>query len=154
MSQLLRIGVSLCVAVILVGAFALFGINSYFEQPPVNQVAAFRVETATAEELAAARRITEPEQAKPEPPPPPPVDRDLERDGFVQVQFEVTPEGRAANAEVVGAMPAGYFESEAVSRIERKRFVPERIDGQAVSSIRTEIVEFKYVPVQTRAVEP
>lgn len=152
MSQLLRIGVSLCVAVILVGAFALFGINSYFETPPVNQVAAFRVEAATADEIEAARRIGRDEEVA-EPEPPPPVVRDLERDGFVQVQFDVTPQGRAANAKVVGAMPAGYYEDQAVARIERQRYLPERVDGQPVTSVRTEIVEFKYTPVKTRAVE-
>lgn len=151
MSQLLRIGLSLCVAVILVGMFALFGINTYFETPPVNQVAAFRVETATTEEIEAARRIGQPEPPKPERPAR--VEPDRERDGFVQVQFEVTPEGRAANAKVVGAMPAGYYEDQAVARVERQRYVPERIDGEAVSSVRTEIVEFKYTPVRTRAVE-
>ncbi|MEM6640226.1 MAG: TonB family protein, partial [Pseudomonadota bacterium] len=75
-----------------------------------------------------------------------------ERDGFVQVRFEVTPQGRAESLSVVGAMPAGYFEDEAIAQIQRKRFVPDRVEGEAVRSVRTEIVEFKYTPAQTRAV--
>ena len=150
MNQLIRVGVSLCIAVMLVGMVALFGVTRYFEKPPIAMVEAFRIEEATPEEIAAALGTV-----KPEPPPPPPAYEALrERDGFVQVQFEVTPNGRARDVTVVGAMPAGYFEDQAMAQIERRRFVPERVDGEAISSVRTEIVEFKYLPAQTRAVPP
>ena len=146
----IRIVLSLCVAVVLVGAIALMGINTYFEKPPINQVAAFRVEPATQAELELIRRIEEPpaQEQKPEPELP---QFDRERDGFVQVEFEVTAEGRARDVRVVGAMPAGYFEEQAVAKIERLRFVPDRVDGEAVSSVRTQIVEFKYTPAAARA---
>ncbi|MEO1574927.1 MAG: TonB family protein [Pseudomonadota bacterium] len=148
MNQLIRISISLCVAVLLVGSLAMFGVNTYFQKPPVNNVEAFRVETATVEEIEAALGRT----PEPPPPEPPPYERERERDGFVQVQFAVTPGGRAEDATVVGAMPAGYFEDQALAQINRRRFVPDRVDGEAVRSVRTEIVEFKYLPAQTRAV--
>lgn len=149
MNQMIRIGISLCVAVILVGSLAMFGVKRYFEKPPINNVEAFRVEAATVEEIEAALGRA---PVAPAPPEPPPYERDRERDGFVQVQFTVTPGGRADEATVVGAMPAGYFEEQALAQIRRKRFVPDRVNGEAVPSVRTEIVEFKYLPAQTRAV--
>ncbi|MFK8014162.1 MAG: TonB family protein [Gammaproteobacteria bacterium] len=152
MDSLIRIGVSLCVAVVLVGGFAMFGVNTYYKQPPLNQVAAFRVETATQAELDMVARAREPKTAEPEPPPP--ARAIEERDGFVQLEFVVTPKGRASDVRVVGAMPSGYFEEQAIKRIERLRFLPEKVDGVAVESTRTQIVEFKYAPAVTRAVEP
>lgn len=152
MDSFIRIVLSLCVAVVLVGLFAMMGINTYFEKPPINQVAAFRVQQATQEELDVVRRAEAPPEAEIETEPPPPSDR--ERDGFVQVEFEVTPDGRARDVRVVGAMPAGYFEDQAVQRIERLRFIPDRVDGVAVTSVRNEIVEFKYTPAAARSVAP
>ncbi len=154
MNSLIRIGVSLCVAVILVGMFALFGVNTYFEKPPINQVTAFRVEKATQAELDVIRQIESPETVREPEPEPDVFERNRERDGFVQVQFDVTDKGRAQNVIIVGAMPEGYFEEQAVRKIEQLRYVPERVDGKAVASTRTEIVEFKYTPAAVRSVSP
>ena len=129
----------------------MFGVNTYYKAPPLNQVAAFKVERATQAELDLVERARAPQEVEPEPPPPLTVD---ERDGFVQVEFEVTPKGRAQDVKVVGAMPAGYFEDQAIRSVERLRFLPDKIDGKAVSSTRTTIVEFKYTPAVTRAVAP
>lgn len=154
MNSLIRVGVSLCVAVILVGMFALFGVNTYFEKPPINQVVAFRVETATQAELDVVRRIESPEEVRPPEPEPDVFERNRERDGFVQVQFEVTEKGRARDVKIVGAMPAGYYEEQAIRKIEKLRYVPERVDGKAIVSTRSEIVEFKYTPAAVRPVNP
>ena len=151
MDSFIRIVLSLCVAVVLVGLFAMMGINTYFEKPPINQVTAFRVERATQAELEMIRRTEAPPAEELEPPLPRP---DRERDGFVQLEFEVTPDGRARDVRVVGAMPTGYFEEQAVQKIERLRFVPDRVDGVAVASVRTQIVEFKYTPPAARPVTP
>ncbi len=154
MNSLIRIGVSLCVAIILVGMFALFGVNTYFEKPPINQVIAFRVESATQAELDVVRRIESPQDVREPEPEPDVFERNRERDGFVQVEFEVTDKGRARDVTIVGAMPAGYFEEQAIRKVEQLRYVPERVDGKAVASTRIEIVEFKYTPAAVRSVSP
>lgn len=142
MTGLLRIVLCLCGALIFVGAFATLGINAYFKAPPINQVVAFEIDAATDAELEAIRRLDQPPIEKPLPPPT--LEVLQPQDGFVQIEFEVTPEGRAANARVIGAVPAGYYEQQALRRVEGRRYVPERIDGRAVSSVRTDIVEFTY----------
>jgi TonB family protein len=139
------LALSLCGALVFVGAFAVFAINAYFEAPPINQVVAFEVATATAAELAAVRRQERP--SPPEPPPSPTLEVLEPKDGFVQVEFEVTPQGRAVNARIVGAVPAGYYEKQALRRIQSARYVPDRIDGRAVSTVRSQIVEFTYPSV-------
>ena len=144
--QFLRLGLSFVLAFAVVGALAIVAINIYFERPGFTQVGAFRVERADpelVEQLRARERGEEPDedagQTDLQWPPKP-------HSGFVQLRFDVLPDGRAANIEVVGAAPAGYFEDQARARIAGRRYLPRREDGVAVTSTRTEIVDFEFVP--------
>jgi protein TonB len=53
-------------------------------------------------------------------------------DGWVLVQFDITRIGSVANARVVDASPRGMFEKNALKAIERWRYRPAVMDGQAV----------------------
>jgi protein TonB len=53
-------------------------------------------------------------------------------DGWVLVQFDITRVGTVANARVVDASPRGMFEKNALKAIERWRYRPAVMDGQAV----------------------
>ena len=53
-------------------------------------------------------------------------------DGWVLVQFDVTKLGTVANARVVDASPRGVFEKNALKAIERWRYRPAVMEGQAV----------------------
>jgi len=58
--------------------------------------------------------------------------------GWVDLRFLVTAEGETADIEVLDAQPGGTFDEAAVEAVERWRFKPRRVDGEAVPS-RTEI---------------
>ena len=53
-------------------------------------------------------------------------------DGWVLVQFDITKIGSVANVRVVDASPRGVFEKNALKAIERWRYRPAVMDGQAV----------------------
>ncbi len=141
MTRALRIAVSFVVASALVGAFAVFAIGRWFERPTYDPVSSFRVEPADPELAAAARARARGETPDDErsatAPPPPPTGR-----GFVQLRFDVLPDGRPANVEVLGATPPGRYEDQARAAIEARRFIPTYENGEPVTSTRTEIIDF------------
>jgi TonB family protein len=60
--------------------------------------------------------------------------RDEGVQGWVDVRFLVTAEGRTAEIEVLDSQPGGTFDEAAVAAVERWRFKQRRIDGEAVPS--------------------
>lgn len=52
-------------------------------------------------------------------------------EGYVVVQFDVDPQGLVVNAHVLYAEPAGYFEAAALRALERYRYQPKVVDGNA-----------------------
>jgi len=64
--------------------------------------------------------------------------RDKGLTGWVDLRFLVTAEGETADIEVLDAQPGGAFDEAAVAAVERWRFKPRRVDGEAVPS-RTQI---------------
>jgi TonB family protein len=54
-------------------------------------------------------------------------------EGYVEVEFEVTPEGGVANARVATAMPRGAFEEAALAAVRRWRFPPGSAAGTALT---------------------
>ena len=58
------------------------------------------------------------------------IDRDIE--GWVDVEFVVTPEGDTADITVVAASHERYFRSEAIAAVEQWRFEPVVFMGQAI----------------------
>jgi len=53
-------------------------------------------------------------------------------DGWVLLQFDVSAAGAVVDAQVVDASPRGMFEKSALRAIERWRYRPAVVDGQAV----------------------
>lgn len=159
MTRALRFLVSAGVA--LVGVFAvLAAVLSYFREPP-------RVEQAMAEELltgvevidldkdprlkellAREGMVVAESQKKPEPPPKVELPERMVQ-GFVQLEFTVDEEGIVKDARVIGAVPKGYYEAEALAAIGRKVYMPEYRDGEPVASQRTEVIQFE-VPAKRR----
>lgn len=62
--------------------------------------------------------------------------------GYVQLSFEVQPDGSVDNIRVVGAAPRGYYEDEARRIVREGDYEPGEKDGQAVATRRTEIIQF------------
>lgn len=149
----LRLLVSAGVA--LVGVFAVLAVLlAWFDRPEA-------VEQAMAPELLSGvevidldrdprlRELIEKEglliaesQRKPEPAPKLDLPERMVQ-GFVQLEFVVDEQGLVTDAKVIGAVPKGYYEAEALALIGRKVYMPEYRDGEPVRSTRTEIVEFR-----------
>jgi hypothetical protein len=85
---------------------------------------------------------------KREPPPKPALPERMVK-GFVQLEFTVDEEGVVKDARVIGAVPKGYYEAEALAQIGRKVYMPTYQDGEPVASKRTEIVQFE-LPAKRR----
>lgn len=58
-------------------------------------------------------------------------ERALQRgtEGWVLVQFDVTPEGTTINCEVIESEPPGMFDREACRAVDRWRYQPKIVDG-------------------------
>ncbi len=64
-------------------------------------------------------------------------------EGWVDLAFYVTTEGKVANAAVVNASPRHVFDSAAISAVSRMRFQPVMRNGQAISFKSTLHVVFR-----------
>ncbi len=53
-------------------------------------------------------------------------------EGWVVVQFDITPAGTVTNAKVIDSDPKGYFEKAAIKAVERWRYNPKVEEGVAV----------------------
>ncbi len=77
-------------------------------------------------------------------PLPPPVEiapRTI--NGFVQVAFTVRPDGTVTDARVFGAVPAGYYEEQALEYVRSRRWEPGvGPDGEATERRANQIIEF------------
>lgn len=84
-------------------------------------------------------------------PAPPPAFELPERTvkGFVQLEVTVDEQGVVKDARVIGSVPAGYYEEQALRQIGRKVYMPVYEDGEAVESKRTEVVQFE-MPAKRR----
>ena len=79
-------------------------------------------------------------------PSPPSYPRDAARDreeGWVEVEFTVTAEGKVLGAKVTASEPQRVFDREAVRSIERTKFSPRLENGVAVSATVRRRIEFK-----------
>ncbi len=64
-------------------------------------------------------------------------------EGWVDVAFDVTTEGKVANVTVVDASPSNIFDSAAKSALSRARFQPVLVGGQAVEIRATRHIVFR-----------
>ena len=83
------------------------------------------------------RDVTPLVQIKPEYPPPQQT-RGVE--GWVRVQFDVTPVGTVRNAIVVAAEPRGAFDEAALEAIARWRYNPRIVNGAAVERVGLQVL--------------
>ena len=64
-------------------------------------------------------------------------------EGWVDVAFDVTPEGKVANIVVVDSSPRNVFDSAAKSALSHARYRPVLVDGQAVVIRATRHIVFR-----------
>lgn len=89
------------------------------------------------------------------PAPPPVVFQRADIEGFVQVRFTVLPDGSASDVRVFGAVPAGYYERQAVEQVLARRWEPGvDDDGNRVRRDATEVVRFTLPADTPRRVDP
>ncbi|GAB4171345.1 MAG: energy transducer TonB [Wenzhouxiangellaceae bacterium] len=63
-------------------------------------------------------------------------------EGYVTIEFTITPTGTVRNPRVIDARPRGLFEREAIRAILRWKFKPRIVDGVAVERQATQTIEF------------
>ena len=79
-----------------------------------------------------------------EPPPKPrSVTPPREVRGFVQLEVTLDERGRVLDARVVGAMPPGRYEKQALADVRARSYPPIMVDGKAVSGKFAEVVNFQ-----------
>lgn len=64
-------------------------------------------------------------------------------EGWVQVEFTITPDGRVADPVVVSAEPRGIFDRSAIQAILRWKFKPRYVDGQAITRRASQVIDFR-----------
>ena len=64
-------------------------------------------------------------------------------EGWVEVEFNVMPDGSIANAHVVDSQPARIFDRAAVDAVQHWTFNPALRDGQPVQATLRRRIEFK-----------
>ena len=65
------------------------------------------------------------------------------QEGWVEVEFTVTPDGGVQNAHVTSSQPGRIFDREAIAAVQRAKFQPKLENGQAVASTLRRRIEFK-----------
>lgn len=79
-----------------------------------------------------------------EPPPKPrAVTPPREVRGFVQLEVTLDERGRVVDARVVGAMPPGRYEAQALADVRARSYPPIMLDGKAVPGRFSEVVNFQ-----------
>lgn len=89
----------------------------------------------------------------PEPPPKPPPLPPREVRGFVQLEVSLDAEGKVVAARVVGAMPPGRYEAQALAEVRARRYPPIIVDGKPVPGKFAEVVNFQ-VPAAPGGAKP
>ena len=64
-------------------------------------------------------------------------------EGWVQIEFTITADGRVIDPVVVGANPRGVFDRAAIQAIIRWKFKPRYVDGQAITRRASQIIDFQ-----------
>jgi protein TonB len=65
------------------------------------------------------------------------------KEGWVEVEFTVGPDGAVSNAHVTGSQPARLFDREAVAAVQRAKFEPKLVNGSPVAATLKRRIEFK-----------
>ncbi len=64
-------------------------------------------------------------------------------EGFVELAFTITPEGKVADVEVVRSLPAELFVSAAKAAVSRWRFSPPLKEGKPVAARARQVIRFQ-----------
>lgn len=64
-------------------------------------------------------------------------------EGWVKIEFTVSPAGSVTNASVVGAQPAGIFDDAALDAIKKWKFKQKIVDGNAVAQRAVQVLKFR-----------
>jgi TonB family protein len=62
--------------------------------------------------------------------------------GFVQVEVRLDERGQVIEAKVVGAIPPGVYERQALAQVRARRYAPITVEGRAVPGKVTEVIDF------------
>lgn len=73
----------------------------------------------------------------------PAIAKRREIEGWVKIEFSITPDGSVENAVVVDAEPENIFNESAITAIEQWKFKAKIIDGIAVSQRAVQKLQFK-----------
>ncbi len=86
---------------------------------------------------------------------PPPKPRNIvpprEVRGFVQLEVTLDARGQVVDARVVGAVPPGRYEQQALADVRARSYPPIVVDGKPVAGRFTEVVNFQVVAEPARA---
>lgn len=63
-------------------------------------------------------------------------------EGWVMIEFTITPAGAVSKPRVINAQPARVFDREAIRAILKWKFKPRIIDGKAVHRQATQMIDF------------
>lgn len=69
-------------------------------------------------------------------------------EGFVEVEFTITPDGSVADVEVLNAEPRRLFVRDAIRAVLKWKFKPRIVDGKPVARRATQRIEFKLEDIQ------
>lgn len=115
--------------------------------PPVEKPAPPPVEKPAPAPAAATpppAPVTTPAQLlKSVPPSYPPDAYRSRQQGWVEVAFTITADGKVANAKVSNAQPTRVFDQAALEAVRRWTFKPRMVDGKPVEEQATRRIEFK-----------
>ncbi|WEN14925.1 energy transducer TonB [Rhodanobacter sp. AS-Z3] len=65
------------------------------------------------------------------------------QEGWVVVSFTVDPDGKTSEVKVVDSQPRHVFDRAAMDAVERYRFTPATRNGEAISTVKQQRIEFK-----------
>jgi len=117
--------------------------------PPVEKPAAPPVEKPAAAPAPVAATpapapVTTPAQlVKSVPPSYPPDAYRSRQQGWVEVAFTITTDGKVANAKVANSQPGRVFDQAALEAVRRWTFKPRMVDGKPAEEQATRRIEFK-----------
>ena len=115
--------------------------------PPVEKPAPPPVEKpapAPAVATPAPAPVTTPAQLlKSVPPSYPPEAYRSRQQGWVEVAFTITTDGKVANAKVASSQPTRVFDQAALEAVRRWTFKPRMVNGQPAEEQATRRIEFK-----------
>jgi len=135
-------GVAVTIGMLLVGV----AINGAFESEPDNLPELEEVELiSTLDRVDVAELLAEREreQMRVSQPPPPPQLPPRVVSGFVQLEYDVDATGRVTAVRVLAAVPGGVYEDQAIAEVRSRMYTPEFVDGEAVASTHSDVVEFQ-----------